>query len=346
MEFLSKSENRVVLKLDSLDDFLYLKQIMEKGDLIRGKSSRKIKLGSEGGRQKSIKKSIWVTIKVNQIEIGSKFRATGSVESEIVGIPLNSSHSIDFESGSEVEIDKENWKPYQLNLIKDAERASKAPKALICVLDDEISTFAHITASGYTSLGQLNLRLSKKRYQEHKNQGEKDITKVANAIIKNYEEYEVNNIILGSPLFWKEIVSKKVLELDKNVASKISLEDVSGGDESGIREIISGKVLERIIKDSKLAKDEKSVNNLLELIAKRSALVTYGMKNIKHAVDHGAVEDLILTDKIMDSNEIGTILDSVEKSGGSISIINSTSSAGKKLNGLKGIIAKLRFKTK
>jgi len=346
MEFLSKSENRVVLKLDSLDDFLYLKQIIEKGDLIRGKSSRKIKLGSEGGRQKSIKKSIWVTIKVNQIEIGSKFRATGSVESEIVGIPLNSSHSIDFESGSEVEIDKENWKPYQLNLIKDAERASKAPKALICVLDDEISTFAHITASGYTSLGQLNLRLSKKRYQEHKNQGEKDITKVANAIIKNYEEYEVNNIILGSPLFWKEIVSKKVLELDKNVASKISLEDVSGGDESGIREIISGKVLERIIKDSKLAKDEKSVNNLLELIAKRSDLVTYGMKNVTHAVDHGAVEDLILTDKIMDSNEIGTILDSVEKSGGSISIINSTSSAGKKLNGLKGIIAKLRFKTK
>jgi len=346
MEFLSKSENRVVLKLDSLDDFLYLKQIIEKGDLIRGKSSRKIKLGSEGGRQKSIKKSIWVTIKVNQIEIGAKFRATGSVESEIVGIPLNSSHSIDFESGSEVEIDKENWKPYQLNLIKDAERASKAPKALICVLDDEISTFAHITASGYTSLGQLNLRLSKKRYQEHKNQGEKDITKVANAIIKNYEEYEVNNIILGSPLFWKEIVSKKVLELDKNVASKISLEDVSGGDESGIREIISGKVLERIIKDSKLAKDEKSVNNLLELIAKRSDLVTYGMKNVTHAVDHGAVEDLILTDKIMDSEEIGTILDSVEKSGGSISIINSTSSAGKKLNGLKGIIAKLRFKTK
>ena len=93
MEFLSKSENRVVLKLDSLDDFLYLKQIIEKGDLIRGKSSRKIKLGSEGGRQKSIKKSIWLTIKVNQIEIGAKFRATGSVESEIVGIPLNSSHN-------------------------------------------------------------------------------------------------------------------------------------------------------------------------------------------------------------------------------------------------------------
>ena len=104
---------------------------------------------------------------------------------------------------------------------------------------------------------------------------------------------------MGSPLFWKEIVSKKVLELDKNVASKISLEDVSGGDESGVREIIAGKVLERIIKDSKLAKDEKSVNDLLELIAKRSALVTYGMKNVKHAVDHSAVENLILIDKLL-----------------------------------------------
>ena len=39
MEFLSKSENRVVLKLDSIDDFLYLKQIIEIGDIVRGKSS-------------------------------------------------------------------------------------------------------------------------------------------------------------------------------------------------------------------------------------------------------------------------------------------------------------------
>jgi stalled ribosome rescue protein Dom34 len=46
----------------------------------------------------------------------------------------------------------------------------------------------------------------------------------------------------------------------------------------------------------------------------------------------------------MDSEEMGKILDSVENNGGSITIINSTSSAGKKLNGLKGILAKLRFK--
>lgn len=344
MEFLSKSENRVVLKLDSVDDFLYLKQIIEIGDIVRGKSSRKIKLGDEGSRQKSIKKSIWVSIKVTQIDINSKFRVNGSVESEIEGIPSNAAHSIDFESGSEIEISKGNWKPYQLTLIKEAERASKAPKALICVLDDEVSTFAHITASGYTKLGQLNLRLSKKRYQENKNQGEKDITRVANNIIKNYESYEVDNIILGSPLFWKEIVQKKVLELDKDVAKKITLEDVSGGDEAGIREIISGEVLERIIKDSKLAKDERVVNGLLELIAKRSDLVIYGLKDIKSAVEHGAVDELVLTEKIMDSEGISEILDSVETSGGSIIIIHSASSAGKKLNGLKGIIAKLRFK--
>ena len=211
MEFLSKSENRVVLRLDSMDDFLYLKQIIEKEDIVRGKSSRKIKFGAEGGRQKSVKKSIWVSVRVKQIEIGSKFRINGSVESEIEGIAFNSSHSIDFEEGSEIEINKESWKPYQLTLIKEAELASKAPKALICVLDDEISSFAHITASGYTKLGQLNLRLSKKRYKENKNQGEKDIARVAKNIIKNYESYEVDTIILGSPLFWKEIVQKKVL---------------------------------------------------------------------------------------------------------------------------------------
>ena len=114
MEFLSKNENRVTLKLNSIDDFIYLKQIIEIGDIVRGKSSRKIKLGDEGSRQKSVKKSIWVSIKVNQIDIGSKIRLNGSVEGEIEGIPSNSAHSIDFEPGSEIEINKENWKPYQL----------------------------------------------------------------------------------------------------------------------------------------------------------------------------------------------------------------------------------------
>ena len=122
------------------------------------------------------------------------------------------------------------------------------------------------------------------------------------------------------------------------------MEDVSDGDESGIREIISGKVLERIIKDSKLAKDEKIVNEFLELIAKRSELIIYGLKNVKSATDLGAIDELVLTEKLMDSEEMGKILDSVENNGGSITIINSTSSAGKKLNGLKGILAKLRFK--
>lgn len=341
---LDQKNSRLSVRIDSLDDLVFLKQIIESGDFVTGRTYRKIKLGEEGSRQKSIKKSVKIKLRVDKLAFDRFLRIHGTVETEIEGIAMHSAHSIEVGMGTELEIEKEDWKKYQLTLIKNAEEASKAPKALICVLDDEQASFAHITSSGYTKLGRISLRLSKKRYEEQKNQGYKDIQRVAKEIDSKFNDRKVEMIILGSPLFWKEIVKKQLDEEFPETAKKVHLKDVSSGDEDGIRELISGNALDKILKNSQLSREEDLINDVLNQLAKNSKLIIYGVKNTGKAAEAGAVESILISESRLDGSEkIKELIDNVETSGGTINIISSSSPAGKKLNGLKGIIAKLRY---
>ncbi len=341
---LDQKNSRLSVRIDSLDDLVFLKQIIESGDFVTGRTYRKIKLGEEGSRQRSIKKSVKIKLRVDKLAFDRFLRIHGTVETEIEGIAMHSAHSIEVGMGTELEIEKEGWKKYQLTLIKNAEEASKAPKALICVLDDEQASFAHITSSGYTKLGRISLRLSKKRYEEQKNQGYKDIQRVAKEIDSKFNDRKVEMIILGSPLFWKEIVKKQLDEDFPETSKKVHLKDVSSGDEDGIRELISGNALDKIIKNSQLSREEDLVNDVLSQLAKNSKLIIYGVKNVEAAAESGAVESILISESRLDGSEkIKELIDNVENSGGTVNLISSSSPAGKKLNGLKGIIAKLRY---
>jgi protein pelota len=341
---LDQKNSRLSVRIDSLDDLVFLKQIIESGDFVTGRTYRKIKLGDEGSRQRSIKKSVKIKLRVDKLAFDRFLRIHGTVETEIEGIAMHSAHSIEVGMGTELEIEKEGWKKYQLTLIKNAEEASKAPKALICVLDDEQASFAHITSSGYTKLGRISLRLSKKRYEEQKNQGYKDIQRVAKEIDSKFNDRKVEMIILGSPLFWKEIVKKQLDEDFPETSKKVHLKDVSSGDEDGIRELISGNALDKIIKNSQLSREEDLVNDVLSQLAKNSKLIIYGVKNVEAAAESGAVESILISESRLDGSEkIKELIDNVENSGGTVNLISSSSPAGKKLNGLKGIIAKLRY---
>ncbi|RZD31131.1 MAG: mRNA surveillance protein pelota [uncultured DHVE6 group euryarchaeote] len=341
---LDQKNSRLSVRIDSLDDLVFLKQIIESGDFVTGRTYRKIKLGDEGSRQRSIKKSVKIKLRVDKLAFDRFLRIHGTVETEIEGIAMHSAHSIEVGMGTELEIEKEGWKKYQLTLIKNAEEASKAPKALICVLDDEQASFAHITSSGYTKLGRISLRLSKKRYEEQKNQGYKDIQRVAKEIDSKFNDRKVEMIILGSPLFWKEIVKKQLDEDFPETSKKVHLKDVSSGDEDGIRELISGNALDKIIKNSQLSREEDLVNEVLSQLAKNSKLIIYGVKNVEAAAESGAVESILISESRLDGSEkIKELIDNVENSGGTVNLISSSSPAGKKLNGLKGIIAKLRY---
>lgn len=332
------------VKVDTLDDLWHLSKIIGKGDLVSGKSTRKVKLYEASERQKAVKRSVFVELKVEEVELGGHLKVRGSVQNEVEDIPLHSSHSLEVELGTTIDIHKDRWREFEIRRLEEAEEASAAPKALVCVLDDESASLAFLTAAGFTLQGEMKLRLSKKLFEEKNRKPQDDIDKLIGKI-KGKAGDDIEVIILGSPLFWKEIVYNRIKELYPKFSKRIHLEDTSSGDEKGIRELVTGGTLDKITKQSQAARESQFVNHLLQEISKTSKLVAYKYGTVSKLAKDGAVAQLLITDSKMQElrEDALELIDGVENLGGEVHIINSKGDAGRKLNGLGGVGAVLRY---
>jgi len=100
----------------------------------------------------------------------------------------------------------------------------------------------------------------------------------------------------------------------------------------------------------RISKEMKSVECLLSEISK-DAKASYGFKETKASAEAGAVETLLITDKLImkkrndDSYaELDYIMRIVDSNKGEVMIVSSEHDGGKKLDGLGGIAAILRYK--
>lgn len=337
------------LKVENLDDLWYLNQIIEKNDLIKGKTLRKIKLGREIQRkQKTVKKAVFLIIQVEKVEFSKTsniLRISGLVKEGPEDVPLGSYHTFNIEENSIITIIKQKWLKFQIDKLREASKEAAA-KILICVHDREEVYFALMKKYGYQLLTNIKGTVQKKA----------DIKKIESnfykEIIKQLEEYDkrynLSKIIIASPAFWKEELMKEIK--DENIKSKIILATCSSVGENAINEVLKRPETENALKQDRIAREFKFVEDLFVEISKNN-LASYGLKETKNAVVAGAVKTLLITDSFIQQNrienkyeEIEEIMKTVNNTKGDILIISSEHEAGKKLDGLGGIAAILRFK--
>lgn len=152
---------------------------------------------------------------------------------------------------------------------------------------------------------------------------------------------EIRKFLLAGPGFTRENLQKFIKERFRELLPKILLERTYEIGEVGLRELLKAKVLEKIVQSSRLSDEVVAVEGLMEEIGK-GGLVVYGEKQVKDALEAGAVESLLVVDSGV--RQYNILLDLAEQSNAQVMIIGGESSAGEKLSGLGGIAAKLRFK--
>ena len=83
------------------------------------------------------------------------------------------------------------------------------------------------------------------------------------------------------------------------------------------------------------------VEKFIEKLEKDEA-VTYGLDHVSKAVELGAVDTVLISDKLVKENQ--ELLKNTENNGGTVRIISSEHEAGEKLFNMGGIAAILRYK--
>ncbi|MBN2459397.1 mRNA surveillance protein pelota [Candidatus Woesearchaeota archaeon] len=347
MQIIKKNlkQGEITVKINNAEDLWSLNQLIETDDMIKGKTERKIKIGNEDERKQSVvRKTVYLEIKAEKVEFhkySDNLRVNGVIISGPDDVPRGSYHTFNVEPGSIVTIVKQEWPGYQLEKLKEATE-SIATKILLVMMDREEAIFMLLKSQGGEKLSSLKGNVAKKGLDGSE---KKDFYQEIIEQMKEYDErFELQNIIVASPSFWKEYLMKSMPD---ELKKKITLATCSDVGEAAVKEVLQRPELMRVLEHDRAAKESLLVEEILKAISKDEAC--YGLADCKEKSGIGAVKELIVSYEFMQKarqegkhRELEGIMRLVERMSGKVHIL-STEEAEKKLLGLGGIAGILRW---
>ncbi|MFH1455352.1 MAG: mRNA surveillance protein pelota [archaeon] len=354
MQVLSKNYRKgdVKVKITNLDDLWYLSHIIEPEDKVSGKTFRKIKIGGEDERKaKIVKKPVHLSINVEKIEFhkfSNSLRVSGKVVEGAEEIPKGSYHTFDLNEGVRITISKLKWLNYQVEKLEDSAKEKKS-NVLICVFDRDSASFALLKQYGFEIINEFSGDVERKG-DESSHKISEFYSEVAKLLEDYVKRYEIENIIIGSPAFWKDEFMKVLKKKSSQLSSKITLVTCNTTGQNGINEVLKRDEIKTVLKQDRVVQEIAMVEELLAEISKDN-LAVYGFKETKSAVDAGAVKSLLVTDKLITEfrdkeqfAKLDSLMKNVDSMKGNVHIISIDHDGGKKLDGIGGIGAILRYK--
>jgi protein pelota len=337
----------VKLQVTVPEDFWYLSQIIEAGDLLSGKTVRKVTIGSAESKTAHVQKPVFLQIKVESLEFThgvTALRVSGKITDGPEDVPRGNYHTITLELNSEYTLQKEEWLTYHRSQLKEAATVS-AQVLLICILDRDEAILALSRRWGIEVLTKIRGDPEKKEKRSHsKSTMYDDLTQlITSANIR----YNPSSIIIASPAFYKDELAKLMKE--PPIKKKLVLATCSSVSENAFQEVLKRPETKHATQQMHIAEEEAAVDRLLMALAK-SNKATYGFDHVRKAADAGAVAELLITNEFITSKQragtfkdVNNLLKTVENLDGKLHIISTDHEAGKKIQGLGGIAAVLRY---
>ncbi len=329
---------------ENLDDIWHLYNIIDEGDLVRAVTFRTDEQKDDKIRSKKAeKKRMKLGIRVSEVkfhEFSDRLRIHGTIEEGPQ--ELGSYHTLNIEADKmdKLSIVKEQWKDYQLQRIDEAVKLRDQSILTFASIDDDSATVAVLRQSGIQWIADIDSKRSGKMYPS-KDSVHEYFGEILSVVKTNMEKNPI--LLVVGPGFTKDHFIKYGKEKEPQLFEKYLVHGTSYSGMNGIQEAIKTGVIEQIIKENRVVFETSLVEKLFEEI-KKDGLATYGEQEVKNALINGAVERLLIIDVLI-RKEIGEqLLELAKQNNSESTIINTMHEAGKKMEGIGGIGALLRFK--
>jgi protein pelota len=276
------------LKLETEDDMWILYNLLNKGDLVKSKTSRELKTTTS-----SMRKPMTLTIRVEWAELQpftSRLRIHGKTvegpkELDLQGLR----HTLNIDLGFEVEILKEKgWEEYELEKVKEASNRTLAVKALIVSIDYDEICIAFMRDYGVEVIVESSLNLPSKREPTGREEALKRVfSEFTNTVYELCKRYNANAVVVAGPGFFKDQFADAVEKRCENINVKIHREGASNGGLPGVYEAIRRDIVLKILEDYEIIEEEKLMNEFLTALSKNEKLVAYTINDVEKAAQAG-----------------------------------------------------------
>ena len=339
-------ENSVSVIPEDSDDLLNLRRVINQGDKIIGDTSRVIKQDKEYARpDRGDRIKVRIALVVEKISLDNvldKLRVSGTIlESSNESVPHGSHHSFILKISDGITISKKKWIPIEKKLIQ----SNKKHEGFVLVaIDTSDCGIARLVGTHLEFLPNIYSGSGGKRYKTNFNI-EKFFELVQHAIFSILKEND--SLIVFGP---GETKKKFVNFLEKSsLSKKIKIHVVEGidsGGEDGIYTFTRSNTMKEIMSESKLAKVASIIDEVMIRANQKSRKFTMGFKDTLKANEFGAVESLVFSDNVIQTNDESQIiefLNDAESKGVEAYSVDSSTDIGLRVSGLGGIISILRY---
>jgi len=328
---------------ETLDDIWHLYNTIQKGDLVRALTYRTDDSATDKIRTKKAgKKKMKLGIRVEEIrfhEFSDRLRIHGVIEEGSQDKGSYHTFNVTADNQDKISIIKENWKSFELERIKEAVDQSKQGLVFFICLDDDVATLALLRQSGVQYIADIESHRSGKQYASEN--VEKEYYGEIFSLVKQQKSDDTPLVLLG-PGFAKDHLCNFGKEKYPDICSSCMVQSTGNAGLNGIHEAIKSGVIEHIAKENRVIYETKLVETLFEGI-KKDGLASYGKEEVAYCLENGAVDHLLILDTLVRTKEGENLLRRSQDQQSQFTIINSMHDAGKKLDGIGGIGALLRF---
>jgi len=342
--FQDADHNKIKLMPETLDDIWHLSNIIRKDDLVRAVTFRSDDQITDKIRtKKSSKKRMKLGIRVKEVhfhDFSDRLRIHGIIEEGPQDLGSYHTLNVTADNQDKITIVKEQWKKHDLKRIKEAVDQRKQALVLFVSLDDEQATVALLRQSGVQWIADIDSQQSGKQYESENK--EREYFGNIIVLLKTHKDESAPLVIVG-PGFTKDHFVKFGRENYPDLFKQCIIHPAGNAGMNGIHEAVKSGVVEHIAKENRVVFETQLVDQLFQEIRKNN-LASYGAEQVKYALQNGAVDRLLITDTMVRTEMGDELLQIADTNQSEFTIINTMHDAGKKLDGLGGIAALLRFK--
>jgi protein pelota len=326
------------IRVDTIEDLWSVQRVLFPNDIVKSESERKFR--SDESDKGELKK-VFITLRVEKTELdkaAQRLRILGKI---VEGKPLeyvrlNSYHTINVAPGDVLEIVKQSWPGYVLQVIRGAVLDSKRPRLGLVLVDEEKAMPAYLLGYGVEFRNEvysgLSKRMSQKDFQEQQNKYYEKILEIINRM-------DVDTVVMAGPGFAKDDIKKYGEErgIIEKMHKRIVYAPASNTERSGVYELIRSASVAKLLEKERIRNEFLLMERFLSGLS--SGLSRYGVKEVADYIENGSADTVIVNDSAIGTAEVQSALAEAERRGLKITVFNSEDEVGAQLQAFKQIAA-------
>lgn len=320
---------------ESLDDLWHLSHLITWGNIVFAVTLRTVDGPTDKLRAEKLeKRPVRIGVKCEKAEFtptANRLRVFGTI---IFGPDAGQHHTLNIKPGYEISVVRQ-WKPVDLERLERAIAQSVHGVVHIAAVEDGEAELYRIRQYGPERVTTLTIGSGKTAELDSRQSLFVELL----AVLENV----TGLVVVAGPGFVKEDFVKFARSKAPETAGRMLLADTRRSGYGAVQEAIGDGVLARVAEDLQLGREVKVMDEVFLRIGQNSA-IAYGAAEVQTSIDYGAAEQIIVADISVRESRMAKMIEGAERLGAGVVVLSTEFEPGKRLIGLGGVAALLRYK--